>query len=76
MLLIEKKVIEENKEHVEYKDGSSNFVIPVEFLLTHSKEAEVVDVDELLKNWIDSREGLTYNEYAIKYGYKLIKIKQ
>ena len=64
MLIIDKKLIDE-----------CEFEAEREFLLENSKEVEVVDINQLNNEWIESR-GVTFEEYATQNGYQLIKIKQ
>ncbi len=68
MLLIENKIIED--KDYPYTDK----LIKRSYLLTHSKEVEVVDIDKVC----DDYEGsfMSFPKYLKIKGYQLIKIKQ
>lgn len=77
MLLIEKKTIEENAKYIqEVLTLKSGIYIDVNYLLTHSKEVELVDIDFEYQYYLEGNiESDTLGEFFTKQGYKLIKIK-
>jgi len=75
MLLIEKKVIEEISYLPWNNPQEHEPCIDVKDLLSHSKEVEVVEIDEM---WITSAQD-NYHDFIhelVNNGYQLIKIKQ
>ncbi len=75
-IILDKKVIEEITTKLFTIVGNVDPVIEIHNLLTHSKEVEVVDIEEIVESWRKARTYLTFISYLEDKGYKLIKIKE
>lgn len=73
MILIDKKVIEENQNSL--PNSFTNYIL-VDDLLTNSKEVEVVDIDKARGKWLEDIDFYDDFEVYLRKNYQLIKIKK
>lgn len=73
MIILYKKVIETNRYYNGEKYG---MVVSEKDLLSHSKEIEMLDINQEMFNCANEKHLTHFDDYCIKKGYKLIKIKE